>query len=214
MRHRFFRYPGVLRLIYNDALFMHKGGDEKKVYLTFDDGPTNKGTEDILSVLSASGVSKAVFFCTGANILNYPGSVEKIRDHGFSVANHGYHHIDGWKSRGKDYIINCLKGSELSGSSFFRPPFGRLTVPQYMNLKERMKIVLWDLLLYDFDLSLSRDYLLQKAERLIRPGSVIVLHDRKDRCSLTVLEKLISMCRQKGYGFGDITEDAEPVRIS
>lgn len=212
MRLRFFRYPGALRLLYNDAVFSQTEGDERTLYLTFDDGPTDKGTEDIINVLSENGVSKAVFFCTGTKILDYPGSVEKIRDHGFSVANHGYRHVDGWKSRGKDYIINCLKGSEMSGSSFFRPPFGRLTLPQYMYLKDRMKIVLWDLLLYDFDLSLSRDYIVQKAERLIRPGSVIVLHDREDGCSLTVLEKLIGICRQKGYGFGDITEDAERFR--
>jgi peptidoglycan/xylan/chitin deacetylase (PgdA/CDA1 family) len=205
MKPRFFRYPGALRLLYNDAVFRQTDGDESSIYLTFDDGPTEKGTEDIINVLSAFGVSKAVFFCTGSEMVDYPASIEMIRDHGFSVANHGYHHIDGWKSRRKDYINNCMKGSELSGSSFFRPPYGRLTLPQYMGLKGRVKIVFWDLLLYDFDLSLSRDYIVQKAERLIRPGSVIVLHDRKDRCSLTVLEKLIGLCRQKGYGFGDIT---------
>ncbi|MDZ7738824.1 MAG: polysaccharide deacetylase family protein [Bacteroidales bacterium] len=206
MKPRFFRYPGVARLLYNDAVFRQTEGDEKKVYLTFDDGPTEKGTEEIINILSAFGVSKAVFFCTGSKMPDYPGSIEMIRDHGFSVANHGYHHIDGWKSRRKDYIDNCLKGSELSGSSFFRPPYGRLTLPQYRGLKDRVKIVFWDLLLYDFDLSLSRDYIVQKAEKLIRPGSVIVLHDRKDRCSLTVLEKLIGICMQKGYGFGDITD--------
>ena len=203
---RLFRLPGLTRLLYRDAIY-RKQDEEKKIYITFDDGPTDKGTAEIIDVLKENGVTKAVFFCTGLNIQKHHDSAMLIVNNGYSIANHGYEHLDGWRSRLNDYIDNCLKGSELSGSIFYRPPYGHLTMPQYLAIKKIMKIVFWDLLLYDFDINLHPEYILRKAEKLVRPGSVVVLHDKKNMCALRVLDGLISLCKNRGYAFGDLTRD-------
>lgn len=202
----FFRFPAPARLFYRDAIYRIKGSG-RKIYLTFDDGPSEKGTGEIIDVLKQNDIDQAVFFCTGSNIHKYPGSAVMIKNNGYSLANHGYLHLDGWKSRRKDYVDNCMKGSELSGSMFYRPPYGHLSVLQYMDLRKIMKIVFWDLLLYDFDTKLQAECILRKSEKLLRPGSVVVLHDKENMCTLRVLEGLISLCINRGYEFGDLTKD-------
>jgi len=206
MTPRFFRLPGLTRLLYRDAVYRKKDAGNK-VYITFDDGPTDNGTAEIIDVLQENRVGNAVFFCTGSNIMKYPDSAMLIVNNGYSIANHGYEHLDGWKCRRNDYINNCIKGSELSGSKFYRPPYGHLTVSQYMALRKIVKIVFWDLLLYDFDINLHPEYILGKAERLVRPGSVIVLHDKDNDYTTMILESIIKRFRRLGLNFGDITAD-------
>ncbi|HCC69935.1 MAG TPA: hypothetical protein DEQ09_02100 [Bacteroidales bacterium] len=206
MTPRIFRFPGLLRLFYRDAVF-RIAGPGSKIYLSFDDGPTEKGTEAILKVLKQNEVDNAVFFCTGSNIQKYPGIVSDITGNGYTVANHGYIHLDGWKSGRDNYVNNCLKGSECSGSLFYRPPYGRITGPQYKALRRNMRIVFWDILLYDWDLSVTCDYILRKAERMVRPGSVIVLHDKENHSAMRVLDGLIGIINDRGYEFGDLTRD-------
>jgi len=204
---RFYRFPGPARLLYREAIFRIPGG-EHKIYITFDDGPTPVGTGEIIKVLKQNEVAKAVFFCNGSNILKYPEELDKITKDGYSLANHGYLHMDGWKSSRQDYISNCRKGAEITGSLFYRPPYGHITNNQYIDLKKTMRLVFWDLLLHDYNIELSNDYMMLKAEKLIRPGSVIVLHDKGNRSTPELLNRIIDMCRTKGYGFGDLTSDA------
>ncbi len=203
----FYRFPGPARLLYREAIFRIPG-NENKIYITFDDGPTPGGTGEIINILKRNDVGKAVFFCNGSNILKYPEELKEITKNGYSLANHGYLHMDGWKSSRKDYNKNCREGAEISGSVFYRPPYGHITINQYIDLKKTMKLVFWDLLLHDYNTELRTDYIMVKAEKLIRPGSVIVLHDKGNRSTPELLTRIINMCRTKGYGFGDLTSDA------
>jgi len=199
------RFPRPARLFYREAIFrLQEGGD--RVYLTFDDGPTPASTREIINILKQKDIDKAVFFCTGSNIRQYPGEAGEIRLNHFTLANHGYFHMDGWKSKRSEYISNCLRGAEMSDSLFFRPPYGRITPGQYMALRQKMRIVFWDLLFNDFDEKADAGLIMKKAEKMIRPGSVLVLHDKGNRVSLDLLVSLIDHCRSRGYGFGDLTD--------
>ena len=200
------RFPRPARLLYRNAIFrVNEGG--KKVYLTFDDGPTPGFTSEIISVLKQNNVHKAVFFCTGSNILKYPGEAQEIRRNKYSLANHGYIHMDGWKSKRREYIDNCLKGAQISDSLFFRPPYGRITATQHVALRKKMRIVFWDLLFGDYDTRADAGLMMKKAKKMIRPGSVPVLHDKGNRVTLELLVSLINHCRSQGYTFGDVTQD-------
>lgn len=63
----------------------------KKVYLTFDDGPSIY-TKDILDVLKRYNV-KATFFVTGMNSEQYDDYYQKILDDGHSLGIHTYSHV-------------------------------------------------------------------------------------------------------------------------
>ena len=65
--------------------------DEKIVYLTFDDGPTPKITEDILDVLQAKNV-KATFFVVGKEIKGRENILKRIYEEGHGIGLHTYSH--------------------------------------------------------------------------------------------------------------------------
>lgn len=65
--------------------------DEKKAYLTFDDGPTTKATGKILDVLKQENV-KATFFVVGKHVKEHPELVKREYEEGHYIANHGYNH--------------------------------------------------------------------------------------------------------------------------
>lgn len=67
-------------------------GDEKIAYLTFDDGPSEKITPQILETLKNEDV-KATFFLLGSRVELYPELVKREFEEGHYLANHGYSHV-------------------------------------------------------------------------------------------------------------------------
>ena len=65
---------------------------DRMIYLTFDDGPTKSGTEEILDILDTYGI-KAAFFTLGSSVDRYPGSAKLIYDRGHSLGCHSYTHV-------------------------------------------------------------------------------------------------------------------------
>jgi len=68
----------------------YKEGDERSVYLTFDDGPS-KNTDKILDILAQYNV-KATFFCLGKEDEESLARYKRIVDEGHTLAMHSYSH--------------------------------------------------------------------------------------------------------------------------
>ena len=64
---------------------------ESTVYLTFDDGPDDKITPQILDILKAEGV-KATFYVCGNMVDTYPDVLKRIFNEGHAIGNHSYNH--------------------------------------------------------------------------------------------------------------------------
>lgn len=180
---------------------------EKNLYLTFDDGPVPGPTEFVLDLLKKENI-KATFFCIGHNVERHPAIFERIVNEGHGVGNHTYDHVDGWKVSVSDYereikrcgdIVNAPGGI---GRPLFRPPFGRLT-PAKIRAIKNYRIVMWDVLTYDFDNSLPQEECLDGSLNAVRPGSIIVFHDSyKAEVNMTyALPRFLDACRQRGYEF-------------
>ena len=107
---RLFRPFFLLRLVYPKALFRLKTND-KVLCLTFDDGPDPECTPRVLDILEYHNV-KAIFFCRGLNAENHPELISLIKSKGHVVGNHGYHHLDGWKTITRLYIRNFRISAE------------------------------------------------------------------------------------------------------
>lgn len=146
------------------------------VYVTFDDGPHPDSTEEILELLNKFQ-AKATFFCTGKNVKEHPESYNLIRENGHSTGNHGYEHLNGFKTKTSAYIRNVEKASEYINSEFFRPPYGRLLPGQIQLLKKKYSIVYWDLLFADYRQDFDPPEIFAKAKKHLKSGKVIVLHD-------------------------------------
>lgn len=173
---QFARIPWISKLVYRDALFRITVPNKKAVYLTFDDGPVPEATPLVLDILAKYNV-KATFFCVGENVKNNPAIYKRILDEGHGVGNHTYNHLNGWKTNDKEYFDNVEECSKVLDSKLFRPPYGRIKYSQYKRLKKEYKIVMWDLLSYDYDTDLSAEQCFDIVKRNSRSGSIIVFHD-------------------------------------
>jgi peptidoglycan-N-acetylglucosamine deacetylase len=196
---RLFRPCFIAGWFYPDALFRIKTV-EKLLCLTFDDGPDPESTPGLLDILKRYNV-KALFFCDGRAGENYPELVDLIKSQDHLIGNHGYNHFDGWKTSVTSYIHDVEKGAKYTSSDLFRPPYGRLKLRQYLQLNKNYKIVFWDIMPYDFDSSLEPEESLNILTKKLRPGSVIVLHDKPHASLIPLLPGFIETAFQKGYRF-------------
>ena len=152
--------------------------DKKTVYLTFDDGPTEKVTRKILEVLKNENV-KASFFCVGKNVEKHTDLFHEIKLQGNGVGNHSNTHINGWRTNKKQYIEDIDAADKLINSGLFRPPYGKLNWKSKKALQKKYKIVMWDVAGGDFDKRLSTDKVIENVTQNVKPGSIVVLHDNQ-----------------------------------
>ena len=94
----------LMRKVYSSALW-RVPTQEKKIFLTFDDGPIPEITPLVLSTLKQFN-AKATFFCVGANIEKHPEVFRQIISEGHSIGNHTHNHLNGWKTNTKEYLEN------------------------------------------------------------------------------------------------------------
>ncbi len=156
---------------------------EKKVYLTFDDGPTPEITAWVLNQLKAFD-AKATFFCIGNNIQKYPEIFNLILLNGHNIGNHTFNHYNGWKTKTRDYFENVLSCKEAiqqqttDNRQLFRPPYGKIKNAQAKALiASGYKIIMWDILSADFDTTITPEKCLENILKNVAPGSIIIFHD-------------------------------------
>ncbi len=178
----FHKTPWLLKVLY-PRLVWDKYSDEKKLYLTFDDGPVPQVTSFVLDILDKYD-AKASFFCVGENIRRNPGLFREIHRAGHSVGNHTFNHLNGWKTPDNLYLENINKCEDLISeilpdrpAKLIRPPYGRITRSQIKMLINRFKIIMWDYLIGDFDKNLDPQWGLDQALNKTKDGSIIIFHD-------------------------------------
>ena len=181
-----------LRRLYPGALW-RVNPEEKAVYLTFDDGPIPEVTPWVIDLLERYGV-KATFFMVGDNISKYPEIFRLVVEKGHRMGNHTFNHIRGFSrkyftsysylentEKAYDLMREQMKGLNCSESHLrpllFRPPHGHMGWAQYITLKRRYRIVMWDLVTRDYSKKLRGPQVLANVLRYTRNGSIITFHD-------------------------------------
>ena len=185
------------------SLVWRKETLDKEIWLTFDDGPTPEVTPWILSVLKKENV-KATFFLVGQQIEEFPELVGAIIKDGHKIANHSYSHKNGWLTNKEKYLEDIDNCQELMpNNKLFRPPYGKITKAQIAVLKEKYKIILWDVLSYDFKQNTSPKKVQGNIIQNTTSGSIIVMHNNQMSFKNLepILEKTIQQLRAKGYNF-------------
>jgi len=199
--------PWWLKKIY-PGLVWRMPGEEKTVYLSFDDGPHPEITPFVLEQLKRYGAS-ATFFCIGKNVNAYPQIYRQILLEGHRVGNHTQNHLNGWKVADDRYIENVREAAKYVDSELFRPPYGRICALHAKVLKGapfNYRIVMWDVLSGDFDVSLDAQRCARNVTRHAGPGSIVVFHDSEkafDRLR-DALPVVLEHFSEKGYRFGVI----------
>lgn len=195
--------------------------DDKKAYLTFDDGPTTKATGKILDVLKEEDV-KSTFFVVGKHVKENPELVKREYDEGHYIANHGYNHnnkllykdMESFKNEivSTDLEISKAIGVENYCSHIFRFPNGYMSHIYTTQKKDALTVlhnmdyvyVDWNCLNRDSEKKYSNVQLLNNLKKTAKnKGTLIILmHDTADvNKTYDVLKDSISYLKSQGYEF-------------
>jgi peptidoglycan/xylan/chitin deacetylase (PgdA/CDA1 family) len=201
------RLPELLWRVYCPPAITNFKGAGKIIRLTFDDGPHPSVTPAVLDILAHFRI-RATFFCTGENMVAWPGSFDRILSEGHSIGNHTYSHLNGWITPASRYFADIERCSQVYHSPWFRPPFGRITPAQCRYLSRQYQIVMWSLMTYDFRESFSPVNVLDIGLKKTKPGDIVVFHDnlRAGPRLLYALPRYIEAMLENGFTFGHLNE--------
>ena len=186
--------------------------------LTYDDGPNDPYTMQLLEVLERHGV-KAAFFMIGRFVEQRPDLARAVVAAGHTVGVHTWDHpklLYVSQSRVRQQLESTRKVIEdVTGvtPSLFRPPFGGRR-PATLRVARQLGLttVMWNVTCYDWK-ARSADEIMRHAERQIRGGDVILLHDGEyhrigvDRSrSVEASDRLLTRYLAEGYQFLTIPE--------
>lgn len=176
----------------------------KDVVLTFDDGPHPEYTPKLLDLLKEKGIH-ATFFVVGERANRYPEIVKRLAEDGHKLGIHSYYHKPSFTLLSKRATIKDLSDSKtllekITGDeiSLFRPPYG-VTNPNIAGAVKSLKLksIGWSIRSFD-TVGKSEDKVVDKIERSLSPGAIILLHDRLPDC-VSLVSKLLTVLDNKGY---------------
>ena len=164
------------------------GSDVNEVALTFDDGPNDPYTMQLLELLDRSQV-RATFFMMASFVRQRPEIARAVHRAGHLLGNHTVSHPSLlWASpaRVREELIACTAIIEdVTGEvvRYFRPPFGARR-PDVLSAARELGLtpVMWNVTAYDWKATDSQDLAARvkrglQHNRMLRRGSNILLHD-------------------------------------
>ncbi|NTU77949.1 MAG: polysaccharide deacetylase family protein [Chloroflexales bacterium] len=198
----------------------HGPRTQRKIALTFDEGPSRPCTEELVAVMDEMNV-KGTFFCVGYNVSVHPDLTRRMFDTGHVIGNNSQFHYrsgslkpggDGQHIDESERIIREVIGCR---PRLYRPPWGWLTPWESARLAQRgYAIIGWDVRTIDWQTPEPDG--LQVAEKAIKdtqPGSILLFHDGvamqsswNKRETTRAIRHMIPALRAQGYEFVTVPE--------
>ena len=195
-----------------DKWIIQSGPQSKRtIYLTFDDGPHEGYTCEVLKILGDRNL-KASFFVTGDHVKKYKTIFQDIITAGHDVYNHSYSHWEFEKFTPKDQIDDIAKLDLLlpkintSRPTAFRPPRGRLKPSLLVRLiRSGRQIIYWSYDSMDYTQK-SEEFLLERFDKKpVKSGDIILFHD-DNSYTIKALPKLLDKWISAGYDICPVSE--------
>ncbi len=172
-----------------DAAPLTTADPEKKVYLTFDDGPDPVWSPQVLAVLRKYQ-AHATFFMIGRNAATFQDTVVQIASDGNTLANHTFNHLDLTTLSFQDFslevgdteqsIRNALRDHPellIQVTKCLRPPYGKSNKSVYAYaMRMGYSISMWNLDTRDLAGTEPEDILAGFISKL-QPDRVLLFHD-------------------------------------
>jgi peptidoglycan/xylan/chitin deacetylase (PgdA/CDA1 family) len=195
-------------------------GPERRLALTFDDGPNPEATPRILDVLGELAVP-ATFFVLGKHADRWPALVRRTADDGHMLANHGWHHQKLHRASDSFVRDDLARGArsieQASGvrPTLFRAPHG-FRSPRTTAIAASLgqRTVGWTLGVWD-SARPGADEITRRAAEGCRPGTILLLHDGDGydpagdrRQTAEALPRIVERLRAAGFSFVALPADA------
>jgi len=177
---------------------------DKVIALTFDDGPDEQVTPQVLDLLNRYQI-QAAFFCIGSRVLKHPALIERMDKEGHIVGAHSFsHHYFFDLFSAKRMEEELVKTSKLveriiqKKLRLFRPPYG-VTNPMLAKALRRTNyhIIGWSLKSKDTVIR-EEQRLLERLKRKLGNADIILFHDTGPHL-VPVLDKFIRYTKDNDY---------------
>ena len=188
------------------------------VALTYDDGPNDPDTLKLIDVLARHD-AKATFFLLGRFVAQKPDIARALVSAGHVVGNHSWDHprlifaSNAGLLRQLQQTQSAIFDACGVMPTLFRPPFGGRR-PGTLSAVRRFGLepIMWNVTCHDWKAT-SVDRVVAHAQRQIRGGDVILMHDGDRRAmgadrthTVEATERVVAHCKSKGYQFVTIPE--------
>ncbi len=192
-----------------------------RVALTFDDGPAQPYTLQILDILRHLK-TPATFFVCGKNVERFPQIARRIRSEGHGLGNHTYSHpflyFKGRAAMAREIDRTQQAIERVTGHrpTLFRPPYGGRWFGLFSVLAERgLRLVQWSTPSHDWKRRVGAADIVRTTLRKLHSGSVVLLHDGREprrpdqvdaRVTVEALPGIIEGARAAGFTFVPIED--------
>ncbi|WP_251628252.1 polysaccharide deacetylase family protein [Niallia sp. MER TA 168] len=181
------------------------GRNEKKISLTFDDGPDEIVTPKIIEILQNHHV-KGNFFFIGSEAEKYPQVVKNAYENGNLVLSHSYHHVD------LTTLSNAEQANEINNAglaiqtiigkepAMIRPPYGETNETLIENAKDKgYSVIIWSIDTLDWSQKDAENIIKNVTDNL-RNGDIILMHSDSEKTETAkALPTIIKAVQKKGF---------------
>lgn len=186
---------------------------DRRVALTFDDGPAPAIADSIIGLLGARDV-RATFFVTGNELAAAPHAGRRLVEAGHELGNHTFSH-DRMVLKSPRFIRteiertdSLIRAAGQAEPIFFRPPFGyKLAgLPWYLSRHGRTTVT-WDIEPDSYpEVAATSEGIVRHVLERVQPGSIILLHIwyPSRATSLGAVAPLIDSLHARGYQVGPV----------
>lgn len=194
--------------IYREAIKVPLDNTKPIIAFTFDDGPNELYTHQVLDILYEKKVP-ATFFVLGKNIEGNECILKEIVQSGHELGNHTYSHADLTTLDQEEIISEIGQTQELVEKvipgyalKYVRPPYGRCN--QAVEEAINGLVVLWEVDSGDWE-KVEAQIIYNTVVDNVRDGDIIVFHDGNSS-TVVVLKEIISELQARGYQFGTLSQ--------
>jgi peptidoglycan-N-acetylglucosamine deacetylase len=190
----------------------------RQLALTYDDGPNDPDTLRLLEVLAKHEV-KATFFVLGRFVQQKPEVVRALAAAGHVIGNHSWDHprlifastaeLRSQVERTQAAVFDACGVTP----TLFRPPYGGRRPGTLQAVRKLgLEPVMWNVTCYDWKAT-SADKVMAHAQRQIRGGDVILMHDGDQQSmgadrshTIEATDRIITHYKAEGFEFATIPE--------
>lgn len=179
----------------------------KQIALTFDDGPGEKTTPELLKLLKKHKVP-ATFFMLGQQVEKFPGIVKQISEGGHELANHSYNHPN-LVTLSREEVrqqINKTQSAIYQASGvlpkYVRPPYGSFNYETAISIG--LPIINWSVDSLDWK-SKDEKKIVEEIIKTTEANSIILTHDIHQE-TIDSMDKVITDLQKDGYTFVTVSE--------
>ena len=139
---------GILARLAADRRLRRRTRSQGVLAITFDDGPGEATTPELLDLLRARN-ARATFFLIGASATRNPEIVERLAADGHTICWHSRTHRNQWKTDPIRGILDLwnpprILRREPTTAHDFRPPYGKMTLGTLLVCRLRnWRIITW-----------------------------------------------------------------------